>query len=85
MALQEVVVDGVATITMDNPPVNALGAADTYALAGLLDGYRTREDVRVVVLTARGRSPLNESSRQLRRAPGGPRGALRAAARSASL
>ena len=55
MALQEVVVDGVATITMDNPPVNALGAADTYALAGLLDGYRTREDVRVVVLTARGR------------------------------
>ena len=38
----------IATLTLDNPPVNALGAADTYALAGLLDGYRTREDVRVV-------------------------------------
>jgi len=55
MALHEVVADGVATITMDNPPVNALGAGDTYALAGMLDGYRTRDDVRVVVLTAAGR------------------------------
>ncbi len=55
MALHEVVTDGVATITMDNPPVNALGAGDTYALAGMLDGYRTRDDVRVVVLTAAGR------------------------------
>ena len=55
MALHEVVADGVATITMDNPPVNALGVGDTYALAGMLDGYRTRDDVRVVVLTATGR------------------------------
>ncbi len=55
MALHETVADGVATITMDNPPVNALGIADTYGLATLLDGYRGRSDVRAVVLTAEGR------------------------------
>jgi enoyl-CoA hydratase len=55
MTLHETVGDGVATITMDNPPVNALGVADTYGLATLLDGYRGRSDVRAVVLTAKGR------------------------------
>jgi len=55
MTVHEVVADGVATVTMDNPPVNALGVDDTYALAGILDGYRVRDDVRVVVLTATGR------------------------------
>ena len=55
MALHETLADGVATITMDNPPVNALGIADTYGLATILDGYRTRDDVRAVVLTAEGR------------------------------
>ena len=55
MALHETLADGVATITMYNPPVNALGIADTYGLATLLDGYRTRDDVRAVVLTAEGR------------------------------
>ena len=55
MALHETIDDGVATIVMDNPPVNALGIADTYALADLLDGYRNRDDVRSVVLTAEGR------------------------------
>ena len=55
MTLHETVVDGVATIIMDNPPVNALGVADTYGLATMLDGYRTRADVRVAVLTAVGR------------------------------
>ena len=55
MALHETLADGVATITMDNPPVNALGIADTYGLATILDGYRTRDDVRAVVLTAAGR------------------------------
>ena len=55
MALHETIDDGVATIVMDNPPVNALGIADTYALADLLDGYRRRDDVRAVVLTAEGR------------------------------
>ena len=55
MALHETIDDGVATIVMDNPPVNALGIADTYALADLLDGYRRRADVRAVVRPAAGR------------------------------
>ncbi|GIS99526.1 MAG: hypothetical protein CM1200mP26_12390 [Acidimicrobiales bacterium] len=44
MTLHETVVDGVATITMDNPPVNALGVADTYGLATMLDSYRMRTE-----------------------------------------
>ena len=47
MTLHETVVDGVATITMDNPPVNALGVADTYGLATMLDSYRMRTDIPV--------------------------------------
>lgn len=55
MALHETVADGVATITMVNPPVNALGIADTYRLATLLDGYKNQSEVRAVILTAEGR------------------------------
>ena len=54
MALHETIADGVATVVMDNPPVNALGIADTHALADLLDGYGNRADVRSVILTAEG-------------------------------
>ena len=54
MALHETIADGVATVVMDNPPVNALGIADTYALADLLDGYGNQADVRSVILTAEG-------------------------------
>jgi len=54
MALHETIADGVATVVMDNPPVNALGIADTYALADLLDGYGNQADVRSVVLIAAG-------------------------------
>ena len=50
MALHETIADGVATVVMDNPPVNALGIADTYALADLLDGYGNRADVRSCLL-----------------------------------
>ena len=39
MTLHETIDDGVATIVMDNPPVNALGIADTYALADLPVSY----------------------------------------------
>lgn len=56
MALHETIDEnGIAEIVMDNPPVNALNIADTYALADLLDGYKRRSDVRVVILTAAGR------------------------------
>ena len=55
MTLHETIQGGVATIVMDNPPVNALGIGDTYGLAEMLDGYRRADDVRAVVLTAEGR------------------------------
>lgn len=47
--------DGIAVITMDNPPVNALGIAGTYRLAEILNGFRTDPSVRVAILTAVGR------------------------------
>ena len=46
---------GVVTLTMDNPPVNALNIGDTYRLAELLDSYKANPQVRVVILTAAGR------------------------------
>lgn len=46
---------GVLELVMDNPPVNALNIADTYALADLLDGCRRDAEVRAVILTATGR------------------------------
>ena len=46
---------GVVTLTMDNPPVNALNIGDTYRLAELLDSYKADPQVRVVILTASGR------------------------------
>ncbi len=47
--------EGIAILTMDNPPVNALNIADTYRLVELLDSYKKAPDVRVVILTASGR------------------------------
>jgi len=47
--------DGIAVITMDTPPVNALGIADTYRLAGIFDSFRRNPAVRVAILTAAGR------------------------------
>ncbi len=47
--------DGVLELTMENPPVNALGIADTYRIAEIMDGIRHRREVRVVILTAAGR------------------------------
>lgn len=55
MSIREAINDGIATLTMDNPPVNALNIGDTYRLAELLDSYKTREEVRVAILTAEGR------------------------------
>ena len=47
--------EGILEITMDNPPVNALGIEDTYALAAMLDGVKRERSIRAVVLTATGR------------------------------
>jgi enoyl-CoA hydratase len=52
----EVSGDGVAVVTLDKPPVNALGPAIREELIRAFDSLSEREDVRVVVLTARGRT-----------------------------
>lgn len=49
------VAQGVATITLDRPPVNALSAAMIRALVAALREADRREDVRAVILTGAGR------------------------------
>ena len=49
------VTDGVATVTMDRPPVNALGRAMRLEMIDVFDTLHDRSDVRCVVLTAAGR------------------------------
>lgn len=50
----EVTGSGVATVTMDRPPVNALNTALRTELLATLDALHERDDVRVIVLTATG-------------------------------
>ncbi len=53
--LVEALSDGVLTLTINRPKVlNALDAATMIALAEALEGARSRDDVRVVVLTGTG-------------------------------
>ncbi|HEY3810662.1 MAG TPA: enoyl-CoA hydratase family protein [Acidimicrobiales bacterium] len=47
--------DGVAAVTVDCPPVNALGVADWYAIADELGRLGRDPKVRVVILRAEGR------------------------------
>lgn len=47
--------DGVAWVTMDQPPVNALSAALSDAITDCFDALTDRRDVRVAVLTGAGR------------------------------
>jgi enoyl-CoA hydratase len=47
--------DGVAVVTMDNPPVNAITVADTWAIRDAFAELAARPEVRVVVLTAEGK------------------------------
>lgn len=55
MTLHETITDGIAELTIDNPPVNAWRIDDTYELADKLDGYKRDADVRVAIVTATGR------------------------------
>jgi enoyl-CoA hydratase len=56
MAIHETITDdGIAELVMDNPKVNALNIGDAYRLTDLLDGYKRKPEVRVVILTATGR------------------------------
>lgn len=50
------VADGVATVTLDRPPVNALGKALRLELLDVFDVLNDRADVRCVVLTGAGRT-----------------------------
>lgn len=46
---------GIATVTMDSPPVNALSIADTYRLAEIFNAYKADTNVKVAILTAEGK------------------------------
>ena len=48
------VTDYVATVTLNRPPVNALGREIREELLRTFDALHDREDVRVVVLTGNG-------------------------------
>ena len=49
------VADGVAVVTLDRPPVNALNRAMRAAIVATFDALSERPDVRCVVLSAAGR------------------------------
>jgi enoyl-CoA hydratase len=48
--------DYVATVTLDRPPVNALGRAIREELLATFDALHDRDDVRAVILAANGRT-----------------------------
>ena len=59
MPLQHITLDvrdHVATVTLNRPPVNALGRAIREELLATFDELHDRDDVRVVILTANGRT-----------------------------
>ena len=67
------VTDGVAVITIDNPPVNALSAPVRAGLAAALSEAETSASVRVIVLAARGRSwPVGADIHEFDKPPVGP-------------
>jgi len=54
MPLNYEVTDHIALITIDNPPVNAFTADFVEQLAETVDGFATKPDVRVAVITGAG-------------------------------
>ncbi|TPI57366.1 3-hydroxyacyl-CoA dehydrogenase [Mesorhizobium sp. B3-1-3] len=49
-------IDGIARLTVTNPPVNALSRAVRQALLDLIDEFSTRPDVRAVVIAGAGQA-----------------------------
>ena len=47
--------DGIAVVTMHNPPVNALTVADTWAIRDAFEALGRDPDARVAILTAEGK------------------------------
>ena len=65
--------EGIARITIDNPPLNLLGAAVRRGLARALDAALSDSAVKVVVLTAAGRTwPAGADMREFGRAVEAP-------------
>lgn len=54
MSVDVTVADGVATVTVDNPPVNALDDPTLDGLGAAADAIARRDDVRAAVLTGAG-------------------------------
>ena len=55
MAVHETIDDGIAIITMDNPPVSALNITDAYFIAEKIRSYSNQEgDIKVVLLRSSG-------------------------------
>ncbi|WP_336883169.1 enoyl-CoA hydratase family protein [Rhodococcus globerulus] len=55
MAVTLNIEDGIAVVTMSNPPVNAISVADTWTLRDIFVSLSSKDDVRAVILTAEGR------------------------------
>ena len=65
--------EGIATITLDNPPVNALGAELRGGVQAALDAAMADPSVRVIILTAAGRTwPAGADLREFDRPPVAP-------------
>jgi enoyl-CoA hydratase len=47
--------DGIAVVTMNHPPVNAITVADTWRIRDAFHDLGRRDDVRAVILTAEGK------------------------------
>jgi enoyl-CoA hydratase/carnithine racemase len=50
------IADGIALVTMDNPPVNATSQSLQHDLTRAFDSFNERDDVRVAILTGKGRA-----------------------------
>jgi enoyl-CoA hydratase len=77
----EVSADHVAVVTLDKPPVNALGPAIREEFVRVFDSLHERDDVRVIVLTARGKVFCAGADIKEKRAMGDAPGAYPAANR----
>ena len=55
MAVHETIDDGIAILTMDNPPVSALNITDAYFIAEKIRSYSNQEDdIKVVLIRSSG-------------------------------
>jgi enoyl-CoA hydratase len=55
MAVHEAIAEGIAILTMDNPPVSALNITDAYFLAEKIRSYSgEKDDIKVVLLRSSG-------------------------------